>query len=382
MFQIPPHDAHDPHIIRIARNSRKYAADAPHDQVDPHSRLRRLGSFTDKIHICQGIHLHDDPAVLPLPDLFIHKMQYFLLQPRRGDDQMLVNARQVTDGHIFEKFRRIPSDLLICCHQRQIRIHSRRLLIIISRSDLRNVLDLIPVPVSDQAHFGMHFVPFYPVDHPASGLLQPLRPLDIVLLVKSGPKLDQHRDFLSILRRRAQVLYQPRFLGQPIDRNLDRHNARVNGSFFNHLKKRVHALIWIEQKDILFLHLPHHAPLRHPGGILRQERRICKRPLHRLRQLAAYREHIAQLHGHLCTEDLVRIDLELIAEKLLIARRELFRRLKTDDRHLPPLVQSLLHQMSKIVVDLQRLVVGRHVPVPRHADIIWLRHFILWEDEA
>ena len=111
----------------------------------------------------------------------------------------------------------------------------------------------------------MNLVRLKPIDYTASCFFHTLGPVDIILLVEPCPKLNQHRHILPVLRRRAQILYQPRFFCKTIDGNLDGHHIRVHRSLLNHLEKRVHALIRIVQQDIPLLDLPHHIAFQHMG---------------------------------------------------------------------------------------------------------------------
>ena len=172
---------------------------------------------------------------------------------------MLISAVQIPDGHILEKLYRVLPDRRIRGHQRQIRVHGRRLLIIITASDLRDILDLTPAAVSNQTDLRVHLIRLKSIDHTASGLLHPFGPVDIILLVEPGPKLDQHGHILPVLRSRTQVFNQPCLLRKTVDRDLDGHNIGIHRSFLDHLKERIHTLIRIEQQNVLLLYLAHHA---------------------------------------------------------------------------------------------------------------------------
>ena len=73
---------------------------------------------------------------------------------------MLIASIEIANGHILEEDGCILSDSLIRCDQRHIRIHRRCLFIVVSGSHLRNVLDIVAVPVSDQTDLGMHLITF------------------------------------------------------------------------------------------------------------------------------------------------------------------------------------------------------------------------------
>ncbi len=171
---------------------------------------------------------------------------------------MVITAVQIADGHILEKLCRILSDRRIRGHQRQICVHRRRLFIVIPCSNLRDILDFIPVPVCNQTYLGVYLIIFETVDHAAAGFFHTFGPIDVVLLVEPCPQLYQYRDVLSVLGSRAEILHQSCFLRKTIDRNLNRYNVRINGRFLYHLQKRIHTLVRIVQQYILPLHLTHH----------------------------------------------------------------------------------------------------------------------------
>ena len=73
---------------------------------------------------------------------------------------------KISNGHIFEKFCRIRTNLLIRRHQGIIRIHLCSLFVVVSCSDLGNVTDFIFIvrltltSISDQADLGMYLIAF------------------------------------------------------------------------------------------------------------------------------------------------------------------------------------------------------------------------------
>ena len=140
---------------------------------------------------------------------------------------MVIHPVKIADGHVLEKYCRVLTDLLISCHKGIIRVHFRCLFIVISRSNLCDIADLILIPVRDQTELGMYLISLETVDYTASGLLHPLGPVDVVLLVKTCPQFDERGHFLAVLRRGAEVFHKPCLLCQTVDRDLDRHDIRV-----------------------------------------------------------------------------------------------------------------------------------------------------------
>ena len=221
MFQKTSNNAGHFQIFRITRHARKDTADSPDDQIDLHSGLRRFRYFADKIHIRHRIHFHDDPPGGTLFDFLIYEMQDLRFQACRRYDQILIAPVQIADRHIFEKYGRIISDALICRNQRNIGVHCSRLLVVISRTHLRDILNFILVPVCDQTDFRMHLVTIKSIDHPAACLLKPFRPVNVILLVEPCTKLDQYRDLLPVFSRRTEIFHQSCFLCKTVDRDLD-----------------------------------------------------------------------------------------------------------------------------------------------------------------
>ena len=75
-------------------------------------------------------------------------------------------------GERLEHSCRIHTDLLIGCHQRQIRIESCRLFIVVSGSDLCDIFDPVFSFLCDKAKLGMYFESFEAVNNLTTCLLQ------------------------------------------------------------------------------------------------------------------------------------------------------------------------------------------------------------------
>lgn len=60
-------------------------------------------------------------------------------------------------------------------------------------------------------------------------LFQRFRPVDVILLVKPGAQLDEHRDIFAILGRFTEIFHQLRLLGQAVDGDFNGDHRRVRG---------------------------------------------------------------------------------------------------------------------------------------------------------
>ena len=83
MLQISSDDTCHTQVLCLSLDSREDTTDSAHDQINLYTSPGSFCHLTDKVHICHGIHLHNDSSVLAFPDLFIHQSQYRLLQACR-----------------------------------------------------------------------------------------------------------------------------------------------------------------------------------------------------------------------------------------------------------------------------------------------------------
>ena len=127
----------------------------------------------------------------------------------------------------------------------------------------------------DEADLGVDLIVLKSVDDLAARLLQPLGPVDVVLLVEPGPQLDEHGDILAVFRRGAQVVHQLGPAGQAVDGDADGEHIRVLCRLPQQRQEGVHALIGVGQQRVLLQHLGQQRPVRvQHGGPLRGKGRV------------------------------------------------------------------------------------------------------------
>ena len=139
----------------------------------------------------------------------------------------------------------IHSDLLIRRHKRKVCIKSCCLFIVVSGSDLCDVLDSIFSSACNQAKFGMHFIMLQSINNLASGLLKHSGPTDIILLIKTCSKLYENNDFFSIFCRLAKCLDDLALFCQSIQCHLNRNDTVILCCFCQHFQERSDGIIWI-----------------------------------------------------------------------------------------------------------------------------------------
>ena len=128
---------------------------------------------------------------------------------------------EISKRHVAEELVCFQSNLLVCGHQRYIRVLRGGSFVVIARSNLGIVSDGTLFFPGNQADLGVNLVLLESVDDSASGILQTLRPVNIVLLVKACAKLDKDRNVLPVLCCPAEIIHQLCFACQTVDGNLD-----------------------------------------------------------------------------------------------------------------------------------------------------------------
>ena len=88
---------------------------------------------------------------------------------------------------------------------------------------------------------GMNLVVLKAIEHLAARFLQPLGPVDVVLLVKAGAQLDEDGYVLAVFGGGAEIVHELGLAGQPVDRDADGQNVRRIGRLAHHLQERLHG---------------------------------------------------------------------------------------------------------------------------------------------
>ena len=128
-------------VLGFTRDPRKDTADPPDDQIDLHSRTGRLRYLIYKsISVTEFIFIRIRP-LLPLVISSSHQLQDFLFQAGWRYDEVPVFSVQIGDRHVFKNTAASSPDRLVPGQKRKIGVHFRRLLIIVSGSDLSDISD-------------------------------------------------------------------------------------------------------------------------------------------------------------------------------------------------------------------------------------------------
>ena len=110
------HNADHPDVFAQAGDARAQAADAPHNQLDLHPRLRGPVERLDDLGIDQRIQLRGDvphPAVLADRLFKGDQIEYFRTQLQRRLPQLLVLLGVGIARHTVEEDRGVPPQRLV-----------------------------------------------------------------------------------------------------------------------------------------------------------------------------------------------------------------------------------------------------------------------------
>jgi len=295
----------------------------------------------------------------------------------RRNEQVVVFPLQIADGHVLKELRRVLPDLLAGGDIGKIGILLGGLFVVVAGADLRDVLHAGAVLAGDQADLGMHLVGIEAVEDVAAGLLQTLRPIDVVLLVKAGAQLDQGGDVLAVFGGSTEIFDQLGAAGHAVDRDFDGLYRRVEGRFADHLQKRLHGFKGIRQQNVPLENLIDDAFAgdQHGGG-LRRKGLIEQRRAAALGELVGKREGVAHFDGRRSDVALFFLNMQLLAEILAEFAADFVAQFQSYRGQAAALFEQLAHGLAEILVHLKGFVVGGDVGVARDAERCFFQHLI------
>jgi len=176
MFQKSSYNADHTNIFRCIFYARDQTADTADDQINLYSGT---GSFDQPVYdlfVSKCVHFQPDISIFSGKcscNLIIDHRQHFILQTERCYQQFVCVFYDFSHRQCLKNSSRLFCDLCIGCHQGKVCVKARCFFVIISCSDLRDILHFIAGFSGDLAQFGMYFKSIQPIDHMTSGTLQP-----------------------------------------------------------------------------------------------------------------------------------------------------------------------------------------------------------------
>ena len=142
----------------------------------------------------------------------------------------------------------------------------------------------------------MDFLIREPINDVRAGALEPLRPFDVILFVKTRFELDDNGDLFLVFGRGEQRANDRRVLARsPIERRFDRENLWIFGRLLHELDHRIERLVGMVQHDVAFANLREDVRRAdEPLGNRRHERLVAQtlvtRQIHDLPKVAQRHE--------------------------------------------------------------------------------------------
>ncbi len=374
MLQKASDDGDHAHVVGVALHAGDQARNAAHQQGDRHARLARLGQLHDDLLVGDAVGLEEQAARLALArqrDLLVDPRDDGRLDLQRGHPQDVVVVGGVLQLHVAEELRGVAPDGLVGGDEGQVGVELRRLLVVVAGAKLRDVLQPVFRLARDAADLAVHLVIAETVDDVAAGLLEALRPLDVVRLVEARAQLEQSRDLLAVFGGRDQGFRQVRLACQAVQRDLDGDDARVVGGFPQKLHESVHGLVGVGQEHLTLGHLADDgAGAIQAGGPLRRERRVHQAGARLLIQVARQTPGEAHVKRDGGDVGLMLLEVQTFEHHLLQNARKRALGLQAHRRQTAALLQDALHVLAVILVRLVGAFRRVEVGVARDADDI------------
>ena len=382
MLEVAAHEAADVEVFGLARHTGADAADAADDHVDADTGTAGFLELEDNISIGDGVVLQNHgsrAAQTGSVDDPVHLIQQHALEAEGCHQHLFALFRQFLHGKVLEDIGRFLADAEVGGDEGVVGIKLTGLLVVVAGTDLGDVGVAVGALFGDESQLGVDFVVIKAIDDRASGLLEVLRPVDVVLFVKAGAQLHQRHDFLAVLGGFHESLYDLRLAGHAVERHLDGDDVGVLRGLFQHRNKGADGLVRVAQQHIVLFHL---------GGkvvVLRGQHR----PGRRIEQLGmAVGLHAGgelveetQVKRTLLDEDPLVGQLETAAEQLSDLRCG-GDDLQTDGGQLAAALEQIGHDLAVVDVMVHHALFHVDVGVAGDPEEALFLHIFLAEDEG
>ena len=383
MLEVTTDETADMQVFGLARHLGADTADAANDHVDADTGTAGFLQFQDDVAIADGVVLQNHgrrTAQTGGSDDLIHLIQQDTLEPKRCDQHRLAGLGQLLDSEVLEDVGRFFADLRVCGDEGVVGIQLAGLFVVVSGADLGDVGVSVGMFFGDEGQFGVDFVILETVDDRASGFFQLLRPVDVVLLVKTGAQLDQCHDFLAVLGGFDKGLNDLGFPGHTVEGHLDGDDIRVVGGFFQHRDKGPDGLVRVAEKDVVLLHFLGEVV------ILRRKHGPCRR-VEQLGvvisfHLAGQLIEEAQIERTLLLEDALVAEFQLCAEQTGDLGGGGGRDLQADSGQLAAAFEQVGHDLTIVDVVVHHALFDVDIGVARDTEDALLLNGVLAEDQG
>ena len=207
----------------------------------------------------QRVHFGDDArglALLGVARLAPDRVEQMAMHRERREPQALEPVGLGEAGDVQEYLVDVGAHFGVRGQQPEIGVHACGAGMVVAGAQVRVALQprlpvRIPLAPQQQRQLGVRLQSEHTVDDLRAHVRQPLRPVDVGLLVEARHQLDDDRDFLAAPRGLDQRLHQHRVDARAIDRLLDRDHVRIVGRLADELDHRLEGLERVVQQDVV-----------------------------------------------------------------------------------------------------------------------------------
>ena len=366
-----PHDLTHLEAVGLAGDAGLDARDAADGHLDVDACLAGLGYLVDDVAVGKGVHLEEDLRRLAsprAPDLAVDAAHDERLERKRRHAEVLVLAAEVAEREVAEEHVAVLGDAGVCGEQHEVGVEAGGLLVEVARAEACDAADARGVVVGHLADLRVALEALGAVDHRAAGVLEALRPRDVVRLVEAGAQLHEDGDVLAVLGGRDEALAQVAALGHAIEGDLDLDAGVVGRGLAEERKQGRHRLVRVGKKDVVVLDLLAHGPAvdDHVGGLGLKGMEDDLGPVE-VGDAALKPVDVAEVERAVDLEDAARLQAELVGHEGLELLAE--RALELEAHRLEALaeLEDLLHVLAVVLLLLDALAVRVDVGVAGHA---------------
>jgi hypothetical protein len=253
VFEVAVDDAANLDALTLVRHTLNQAADAPHDDLDRDARHRGVVEPPNDLGVLQRVHLEGHARGLSGLGGFrlrLYEPIESLPQSEGSHKEMLRLGLLDVAGKETEDLVQIVCDPRIRGEDPVIGVDPRGLLVEVPGADVAISNDGVALPSGYQGDLRVDLDALDGIEGANPRRFQPVRPIEVRLLIEPCLDLHEDRDLLPVLRGLDERRQDVGFLGHPVDGQAQLLHIGVFGGFVQEADEMAEGLIG-RMKDLV-----------------------------------------------------------------------------------------------------------------------------------